>query len=296
MRNIRVIFVPFCSGANRDGTQYGPMELEKSSPIIQESVRTYLHYDADNLSLCEDITHGVRNYKYVYKMASELRDVVNKSMRDGDSVLVIGGDHSIALGSLAGVLQNDTNLGVIWFDAHGDINTEETSPSANAHGMPIAALLGLCKSGLNDIAKVRLKYSNIYWIGVRSLDDGEKQTLQTLGIDDHVYSADLVHKVGMKAIMDEICYKMHEQQIKHIHISFDVDGMDPSIVYATGTKVPNGLLQTDVDEFINQLIYFPPILSMDFVEYNPMLENKAIPTKQWCLNMLHKLYQQLLYE
>lgn len=233
--------------------------------------------------------YGVHNYHEVLEVVSHLRGEVASHLVKQEKVVMYGGDHSLALGSIAGVLQHEPNVGVIWFDAHTDINTEATSPTGNAHGMPVAALIGLCQSALNEVATVRLQPQNIFWLGARDLDAGEVEILKQIGIYDHVYSSDDIHQRGMKEVMDDIRQRMMAQGITALHLSFDVDGMDPAIVAATGTKVPNGLTQAELDDFIQQLSSLPAMHSMDFVEYNPLMDDEQQTTGKWCKKTLDKL-------
>lgn len=108
---------------------------------------------------------GVKYLSDVYTVNTNLRDIVSQALRDGYFPMIIGGDHSLGLGGMAGVSESFSDLGVIWFDAHGDINTEVTSPSGNSHGMPCAAAIGLCRSKLNDVCRKRLNSQNFFWIG-----------------------------------------------------------------------------------------------------------------------------------
>ena len=219
----------------------------------------------------------------------KLKTCINEAISEGKKVVTIGGDHSIAIGSIAGVLQTYLNLGVIWFDAHTDINTEASSPSGNAHGMPLAALMGLCKSAIN-VNEYCLNHKNIFWIGARDMDEGEWEIIRTLGIDDHVYTSEMVHKLGMNNIMAEVREKLYKTGVRYLHLSFDIDGMDPDIVPATGTPVPNGVTDTECHEFIYEIEQnMPQLVSMDFVEYNPLMDNKAYATGGWCVNTLTKL-------
>ena len=236
---------------------------------------------------------GIKNYDNVVEMAQHLRDIISEHYQAGERVITLGGDHTIALGTVAGVLQNEPNVGVIWFDAHGDVNTEATSPSMNAHGMPVAALLGICKSVINDIATTHLKKQNIFWVGARDLDPGEEKLLAELGILDNVYTTEQIHRVGMTTIMADIQQKMERQHIRALHLSFDIDGMDPSIVWATGTRVEDGLLQDDLDLFIQSLQGLPPMRSLDFVEYNPTLDDAEYTTGKWCVKTLERLIERI---
>lgn len=290
MTKYQYISVPFRSGCNREGAQKAPAALCELLGIDKAQMQ-WLRLESEDLPLLDESCLGVKNYDAVVVMALRLRDMVAQTIKEGRRILTIGGDHSLALGSIAGVLQQEPNVGVIWFDAHTDINTEASSPSGNAHGMPVAALMGLCQSALNEVAPVRLKLQNIFWVGARDIDSGEEKILRQLGIYDHVYTTADVHRLGMAAVMDDIRQRMAAQQIPALHLSFDIDGMDPSIVAATGTKVPNGLTQEDLDTFIAALPNLPPMHSMDFVEYNPAMDDEEQTTGKWCKETLKKLIQ-----
>lgn len=286
MIDFSIICVPFECGCDREGASLAPQWLVDNSVILsQVSI-----FNLECLKVTKTkLSNGIKNYEEVGITCRRLRDIVSNLKADGKCLLTIGGDHSIALGSIAGALEHNPNIGVIWFDAHGDVNTEATSPSANAHGMPVAALMGLCKSGINDIATTRLKPQNIFWVGARDLDSGESETLEKLGIMDNVYSTERVHEMGMAFVMDEIRRKMESQGIKEVHLSFDIDGMDPSIVWATGTRVKDGLLQKDLDSFIEGLARLPEMKSMDFVEYNPLMDDDMHTTGKWCVETLNRI-------
>lgn len=284
----KYIGVPVNVGANKNGSQYAPQILQKGLDISLQKWQD-LSFSVEN-NMIEETDFIVKSYRAILTISEQIRDII-LAFFNKQSLCFVGGDHSIAIGSIAAVLQQEPNLGVVWFDAHGDINTEATSPSGNAHGMPVAALMGLCSSGLNDVAKTRLKPGNIYWVGVRSLDAGEKVTLHRLGIEDNVYTAEYVRAHGMTAVMADIRGKMRERGIVQTHLSFDIDGMDPTIVAATGTRVANGLLQEDFDEFAAGLSTLPPLRSMDFVEYNPLLDDVAYTTGHWCVDALKRLTQ-----
>ncbi len=285
MIDFSIICAPFQCGCDRNGAQQAPEWLVRNGiGAVSGDVRWVMpHMHKEGAT-----DQGVKNLAEVIDQVARIRDEVLAQRKEGKCVLTIGGDHSIALGSVAGVLEQNANVGVIWYDAHGDVNTEATSPSANAHGMPVAALMGLCKSGLNEIARVRLKPQNIFWVGVRDLDAGEVETIGRLGITDNVYSTERVHQMGMTAVMEDINRKMEAQGIEEVHLSFDIDGMDPSIVWATGTRVEQGLMQDDLEAFVAWLRRLPEMQTMDFVEYNPLMDDEERTTGKWCVEMLRK--------
>ena len=289
MHKIHIINAPFQSENDRTGGGLAPEWLLRNG-ISAYAAHAPIWVSAPPVPAANVAPlFGIKNYDNVVEMAQRLRENIFEHYCTGERIITLGGDHTIALGTIAGVLQNEPNVGVIWFDAHGDVNTEDTSPSANAHGMPVAALMGLCKSGLNKIAKARLKPENIYWVGARDLDPGEKKTLEGLRIMSNVYTTEEIHRVGMETVMTDIRQKMEGLHVSATHLSFDIDGMDPSIVWATGTRVADGLLQDDLDMFIQSLQDLPPMKSLDFVEYNPTLDDKNHTTGYWCEKTLMQL-------
>ena len=287
-KKITYIGVPFRSGCNREGAQYAPIWLFRQLGITAEESRV-VSFPMEKEPLSDMITKGIRNYDAVLQMIEALREEVMNALDHGSQVIVLGGDHSVAIGSISGVLSKCPNVGVIWFDAHTDINTEATSPSGNAHGMPLAALMGLCKSDINNQSYI-LNPKNVYWVGARDIDPGEWETIKRLGIEDHVFTVENVRQIGMVSVMHHIRTAMKENGVEQLHLSFDVDGMDPLIVPATGTQVKLGLNEIECNTFIDGLSEgMPQLASVDFVEYNPLMDNPKYTTGQWCVNTLSKL-------
>lgn len=287
-KNIAYLGVPFRSGCNREGAQFAPMWLLKNLAIPVEESRI-MPFQTEANPLLDTITKGVKNYDAVLYMIEALREDMINAIEYGKSVLVLGGDHSIAMGSISAVLKRYPNLGVIWFDAHTDINTEATSPSSNAHGMPLAALMGLCRSDISNQDHL-LNPMNVYWVGARDIDAGEWETIQRLGIEDHVFSTEKIRRVGMRTVMHQIRAAFQNSGVEQLHLSFDIDGMDPLIIPATGTPVKHGINEIECDAFINELSEgMPQMVSMDFVEYNPLMDDSKTTTGKWCVDTLSKL-------
>lgn len=286
--NITYLEVPFRSGCNREGAQHAPAWLFRALGLTVGNSRV-VPLSTEKNPLSDDITGGVKNYDAVLQMIDALREDVKHVLDYGNRAIVLGGDHSIAMGSISGVLSKYPNVGVIWFDAHTDINTEATSPSGNAHGMPLAALMGLCQSGINNQDHL-LNPKNVHWVGARSIDTGEWDTIKRLGIEGHVYTAEKVHQIGMETVMHQIRTVFQDNGVEQLHLSFDVDGMDPLIVPATGTPVEHGLNEIECDAFIDAMMDgMPQLVSMDFVEYNPLMDDSQYTTGKWCAAALSKL-------
>lgn len=223
----------------------------------------------------------------VVDMTTQLRDKVDSVIRQGYFPLVIGGDHSLGLGSTAGAALACDNIGVIWFDAHGDFNTEETSPSGNLHGMPCAALMGWCKSALSQVATKRIPTQNFFWIGARDLDPGEVEFAKEYNL--HIYTADMVREKGMAVVMSEVIKTLEAQNINKVHLSIDIDGMDPSIICGTGTKVEDGLNNGQFYTFVDSIFATNKVVSTDLVEYNHLLDDEDETTGMWRIEALHYL-------
>ena len=190
--------------------------------------------------------------------------------------ITIGGDHSISMATVGSSLKKHDNLKVLWIDAHADINTPESSPSKSIHGMSVSTLLG--QSHLMHIP-VKLKRENLSYIGLRDIDDYEYKELETI----RWYSSKCVHNQGVGKILKELNYSEDDK----IHISLDVDVLDPKYFPATGTPVANGLNPEHVYNIIH--ILKKNIVSMDIVEYNPVINNNY-ECKRFILNCIRHTF------
>ena len=223
-------------------------------------------------------------YKYVLPnievlgcMNHELSKRTFKSAQENRMVLTLGGDHGLASGSIHGMLQAYPDLKVIWIDAHGDCNTPETSPSGNYHGMPAAHILGWIPEGtmkaFDWLKGNLLKPENIVFIGLRDLDDGEKQLLRDHEIK--VYTPyDIEEMGGIARVMDEAldylkCGKDHDSPI---HLSWDIDGCDSGFITGTGTKARCGITERESHYILKRVAKTGNLVSIDMVEVNTSLE------------------------
>ena len=186
---------------------------------------------------------------------------------------MLGGDHSIAIGTLAGVSKHYQNLGVIWFDAHGDLNTEATSPSGNIHGMPLAVSLGIGHPDLVNILGYapKVKPEHIVIIGARSLDEGEKALIREKGI--RVYTMHEIDRLGMTKVMEE-CISYLQERTDGVHLSLDLDGIDPVDAPGVGTPVIGGMSYRESHLAMEMLEEAQIITSAEFVEVNPILDDR----------------------
>ena len=289
---IAYIGVPIALGADRQGVELAP-DYFRNEGVVKMLDYICGCYDLGNVQssiIAEEKYAADPAVKYlstVVDIASQLRDKVASVLRQGYFPLIVGGDHSLGLGSVAGAALAYDDIAVIWFDAHGDFNTEETSPTGNLHGMPAAAAMGWCKSELSSVATKTIPPRNFFWIGARDLDEGEKAFAEKNNL--HIYSSENVRQKGMFNIMDEIIQIMQSNDISHIHLSIDIDGMDPSIVCGTGTKVDRGINNGQFYTFIDKIFSTNKVISADFVEYNHLLDDDNHTTATWCKEALHYL-------
>lgn len=205
-------------------------------------------------------------------------DAVSTAISKGNLPVLIGGDHCLAMGSIRASASAFSDLTVIWFDAHADINTMETSPSGNIHGMPLAALLGLDgmkgAPGFEDNHFACLTPDRIGYIALRDVDEGEKETIKRLGIKVAFDMKDL-NEHGIVRLTEMILDEINPGRDHPIHLSFDVDGLDPLDAPATGTPVPGGVRLTEAVDMLRMIRGTGLLASMDLVEVNPSLGDDA---------------------
>lgn len=221
-----------------------------------------------------------------------LEQVVACALGDGDFPLVIGGDHSLGIGSLAGVSHKvaPEDLTVIWVDAHTDINTHEMSESHHIHGMPLAAAMGLGSRKLIDgfgPRDVKLLPENLFYIGSRSVDPPEQALIRQLGI--RMFTMEEVRQRGMEACVRELLSLV---KTPYIHLSFDVDFMDGTEYQATGLPVPDGPSIADTHRCLSLLLESGKVGSMDFVEYSPVNDPEQSGLAV-CMSLLKTCLQHL---
>ncbi len=266
---IALIEAPICKGSPTDGTQYAYRALTENgiSACFSQNVRLM---PMNNPAFDED--EGAPNMKYlgeVMAVSSELCRTVKEALSSGCFPITLGGDHSIAMGTVAGAssLVGTEAISVIYIDGHADINTEGSTVTGLIHGMPLAAAMGLCSDRLTVGRKQNILGKNIYIIGARSIDDGEYPIIAENGV--HLYTADDVRCRGINNIMSEVMASVGKNKV---HISFDVDFLDTEVFSSTGYRMPNGLDLAVLDTILSSAFSFCDVVSMDAVEYNPTLD------------------------
>ncbi len=217
----------------------------------------------------------------VAKACREICDTVELTVRAGQLPLVIGGDHSIAIGTISGVAtalrdpsdSSAPDFGVLWFDAHADINTPQTSPTGNIHGMPVSVLLGKGPEELTSIGYdgQKLRPSRLVQIGLRDLDHEEKLRLRESEI--HTYTMSDIDRRGMATVVME-AIAIATKDVDFLHVSFDIDVLDPSVAPGTGTAKKGGLTYREAHLALEMVAETGLLRSFELVEVNPVLDRE----------------------
>ena len=213
------------------------------------------------------------------------------ALQAGRLPLLMGGDHCLAIGSISAVARHCSARGrrlkVLWFDAHADANTPASSPSGNLHGMPVACLLGHGPAQLTQLAgaAAALQAQQITLVGVRSVDATEKSFVNTLGIE--VYVMRSIDELGMRAVMQAALADVDENT--HLHLSFDMDGLDPTIAPGVGTPVRGGPTYRETQLFMEMLADSGALRSVDIMELNPALDLRN-QTAELAVDLLESLF------
>lgn len=297
--NISLIGVPIKYGADREGVQYGPQKLRNMG--IVEIIKKYKNevYDLGNIYIPEVLDsekyahhEKIKYLKAITDMSNNLAHLVYSALCSNSFPLVLGGDHSLGLGSISGASKFFNELAVIWIDAHADINTFETSPSGNSHGMILGAALG---EGHEDLTNVyfkgqKLRPENTFIYGARELDKGEVELSQRLNLN--LYSMDRIRKIGFEETLEDLVSKIKELKVDGIHLSFDIDSLDKKLVPGTGTPVDGGFSIEEVKKILKTLLETNMIKSMDFVELNPKLD-KEDSTAKLCIELIDWIFKHM---
>jgi len=220
----------------------------------------------------------VKNSVAVGSGVGAVHKLVSQKAADGKFVLTIGGDHSVAAGSITGIMKHRPQLAVVWIDAHGDCNTPETSPSKNYHGMPLAHVMGWFSRPVRGFEWYEehtatcppLAEDQVALIALRDVDQTERDLLRNSGV--HVFTMSDIDRLGIGAVMELALERIDPKGRRPLHLSFDIDSCDPSIAPGTGTKARGGLSYREAHYICERLAVTRRLGSMDIVEVNPELD------------------------
>jgi arginase len=278
--NIHVLGVPMDLGSGRRGVDMGPSAIRIAgiAERLKDLGNKVLDEGDIDIRNVEELRVGDLKARYLKEITRASRILcqrVEKIVEKGGFPLVLGGDHSIAVGTVSGVgsycRRKRKKMGILWIDAHGDINTPATSPTGNIHGMPLAAVLGLGPEELATIGGDFRKVSpdNIALVGIRSLDEGEKKHLRKLGV--HVYTMSDIDRQGIHRVMKKALRNVTENT-DYLHVSFDLDAVDPTVAPGVGTPVKGGLDYREAHLIMEFIADAGLMSSLEIVEVNPILD------------------------
>ncbi len=269
-------------GADRRGVDMGPSAIRCAGILERASKLGYDCLDLGDIpvQLPESRDVAGSRAKYLEEIAEAcdlLRAKVADSLEQGGVPVVVGGDHSIAMGTVAGVSEyhraKGEKIGLLWVDAHADMNTPDSSPSGNIHGMPLAVCLGLGPSELTGLGgfSPKVDRANTVLIGIRNLDEHEKKIVRDSGI--HAYTMRDIDEYGMATVIREAIGHLTRDTVG-FHVSFDVDGLDPLVAPGVGTPVRGGLHYREAHLLMELVSDTNKILSLEVTEVNPILDHQ----------------------
>jgi arginase len=279
MTAIELIGFPMDLGAGRRGVDMGPSALRIAGIDSHLASMGYRVIDQGDIAIdiqeCQQIRRPRLKYlEEIVRASALLVEKVEAALSAGHIPLCLGGDHSAAVGSLAGVTRHcrhtDQTLGVIWIDAHPDFNTEDTTSSGNIHGMVAAAASGLGHPDLVGLGGVapKIEPGNLVMVGIRNVDPLEGRALKDHGV--HVITMTDIDRIGIAAAAARMLDRLNGSD--HIHVSFDMDSVDPSTAPGVGTPVPGGLTFREAHLLMETIAENGRLGSMDVVEVNPILD------------------------
>ncbi|MCC6499103.1 MAG: arginase [Anaerolineales bacterium] len=275
---IDIIGVPMDLGQNRRGVDMGPSAIRYSN--LREKLEGLGHTveDKGNIEvpiheICTITEPKLKHIDCIVPVSRRVAGAVATSVQGGRFPLALGGDHSLALGSVRGAAKQK-RIGVIWLDAHADFNTHETTPSGNIHGMPLAALCGLGDPRLTalwDETPPVVDPSRVAILGARDLDPDEKNNLRQAGV--LVLSMEQIDRIGMLAALEQ-CLARVSRDVDGIYLSMDLDVLDPRFAPGVGTPVPGGLTYREAHLACEFIAETGKLIGMDLVEVNPILDER----------------------
>ena len=280
-QKVRIIGVPMDLGASRRGVDMGPSALRVGG-LATHIKQMGLHLeDIGNIPVKqpEEQHYGEKKAKYLNEIAETcqgLADIVEKSLEEGMIPIVMGGDHSIAVGTMGGVSRyfqkKEKRIGLVWLDAHADMNTPDTSPSGNIHGMPLASIVGFGAPELTDLVgpKPMVNPRNVCLVGARDIDTKEKRVIKESGV--HVFTMRDLDERGMREVMAE-ALRFANDDTDGVAVSLDLDFVDPSDAPGVGTPVRGGVTYREAHLAMEMLADSKGVVSLEVVEVNPVIDH-----------------------
>ena len=277
---ISLIGVPTDVGAGHRGASMGPEALRVAGLGEALQARGLTVFDRGNLAGPYNPwtapVDGYRHLEQVVAWNTALMHATTAELEAGNLPIMLGGDHCLAMGSIVAIAAHCRRTGkklrVLWLDAHADFNTSQITPSGNVHGMPVACLCGIGPRELTHLGgdSPAVRPDEIRQIGIRSVDEGERRLVHEMGLD--IYDMRYIDEIGMKRVMEEALDGVDADT--HLHVSFDVDFLDPGIAPGVGTTIPGGPTYREAQLVMEMIADTGRMASLDIVELNPAFDNQ----------------------
>ncbi len=294
-RPVSLIGVPTDVGAGHRGARLGPEALRIAGLPEALAARGVEVRDVGNLqgpvNPWTGPVHGYRHLDEVVAWNRTLMDATLAELAEGRLPIMLGGDHCLGIGSITAVArwcrQQGRKLRILWLDAHSDFNTSQVTPSGNIHGMPVACLCGLGPDALTRLGgdMPAISPQQVHQIGIRSVDPEEKRLIRSHNVD--VYDMRYIDEAGMKHTMQAALEGVDADT--HLHVSFDVDFLDPSIAPGVGTTVPGGVNYREAQLVMEMIADTGRLGSLDIVELNPLLDHQN-RTAELAVDLVESLF------
>ncbi len=292
---IRLIGAPTDIGAGSRGASMGPEALRVANLRGALEARGLVVHDDGNLSGPPNPwlppADGYRHLPEVLAWNTAVRDAVSHALAAREFPLLLGGDHCLAIGSISAIAshcnRNGKRLRILWLDAHADFNTSSITPSGNTHGMPVATLCGHGAKALVNLADPApaLRGDEVVQIGIRSVDEEEKRFVHEQGLE--VFDMRAIDEMGMRAVMEQALLGLDDST--HLHVSFDVDFLDPDIAPGVGTTVRGGPTYREAQLCMEMIADTGRLASLDVMELNPALDRRN-QTAELAVDLIESLF------
>lgn len=297
LKNVTILGVPMDLGAGKRGVDMGPAAIRHAYIKSRLEAMGKIVEDRGNIHVPVSVNREnefMKHREEVLQVCRELADEVFQIYVEDSFPLILGGDHSIAIGTIAGLAKDEPELGVIWIDAHADFNSVESSPSGNIHGMPLAISCGIGDAEFVNLSGYgpKIDPKRVVIVGARDLDSGEIMLLRKYGVK--VYTMEDVEEYGIQKVMrDSRDYLA--AHCKTLHVSFDMDSIDPTEAPGTGTPVRGGLTFREAHFIMKYIATWNMMTSLEVVEVNPILDIQN-RTAELAVNLIESAFgKRIMY-
>lgn len=297
---INLIGVPLKYGSDRNGVDNAPDIIRSEGVIDLMNRNGHIAYDMGNIfvpyipAINKYLDHHKIKYLDTIEIVNEnLANNVYCSLKSNKFPFILGGDYSLSIGSIAGASKYKNNLAVIWIGPNASLNTADTSPSGNTNEMSLAVSMNIGHPALTDIyfSGQKVDPQNVYIIGVRDIDQDEVDIAKSLNLE--LYTMDKVRTMGLENIIDKVIKSIRSSDVDGVHLSFDINVIDQNLITGTSTNISNGLEIEETKSILSKFLSEKFVTSMDFVEFNPEIDNTDMRNSKKCMEVLDHIFKEL---